>query len=376
MAQDDGQERTEQPTPKRLRDAKEKGQVARSRELSTAMVMLTGSAAIILFGERLVTHIGRMMQSNFTFSRQALFDSHAMIEHFHDSIMMALSGIFPVFFVIVVAAIIAPVALGGWLFSIESLAPKMERLDPVKGLKKVFGVRGVVEMLKALAKFLVIGSAAVLYIWLHAEELLSLIYINPGAALTQAANLIAWGLLLISASLIIIAMIDVPFQLWDHQRQLKMTRQEIKDEHKQTEGSPEVKARVRRMQMEMAQRRMMQEVPKADVVITNPTHFAIALRYDQDAMGAPRLVAKGADHVAAEIRKIAVAHEIPVVSSPPLARAVYYSTELEQEIPEGLYIAVAQVLAYTMQLRQRTRYYTDKPIEMDDLPIPDDLQHE
>jgi len=231
---------------------------------------------------------------------------------------------------------------------------------------------------KSLGKFLLIGSIATLVLQFYLEDFLYLGHQEIQPALRQTMDILGWSFILISASLSISAAIDVPFQLWDHRRQLKMTKQEIKDEHKQSDGSPEVKSRARQLQREMAERRMMSEVPKADVVITNPTHYAIALRYDQARMDAPIVIAKGADLVAAKIREIANAKDIAIVSSPVLARAIYHTTELNTMIPAGLYLAVAQVLAYVFQLRGRRRkgHINDKPINMHDVPVPEDLREE
>jgi len=235
-------------------------------------------------------------------------------------------------------------------------------------------VKGLMELLKALAKFLLVGGATAVALWTTLDDFIALNTMDLGPAVSQLGSLVGGSFVLIATTLIVVAMIDVPFQLWDHKRQLKMTRNELKEEMKDTEGRPEVKGRIRSLQREMAQRRMMEEVPKADVVVTNPTHFAVALRYDQSRMSAPKVVAKGSDLIAANIRRVAQEHDITVVESPMLARAIYFHTELGDMIPAGLYLAVAKLLAYVFQLRA---YRTDggmKPDSPEDLSVPDELQ--
>jgi flagellar biosynthetic protein FlhB len=243
------------------------------------------------------------------------------------------------------------VALGGWSFSAEALAFKPDKLNPLRGLKRIFAVRGLVEMIKSLAKFLLIGSIGAGLLWHYMPELMGLGRESVESGLAHTGSILSRSFIVLSVSLLLIAAIDVPFQLWDHAKNLKMTRQEVRDEHKNTEGKPEVKARIRQMQRDVAQRRMMDAIPKADVVITNPTHYAVALRYEADRMSAPVVVAKGVELVASQIRTVAVANKVPLYEAPPLARALYYSTEIGHEVPAGLYLAVAQILAYVFQLK-------------------------
>jgi len=380
MAEDSGQERSEQPTPKRLRESREKGEIARSKELSTALVLLTGAGGLLLMGRSLISGVQGIMHNGLQISRAQIFDERAPLSALQDFLLDALATLAPLFVLLVLVAFLAPMALGGFAFSPKAVAFKWEKLDPIKGLGKIFAVRGLVELLKALAKFAIIGLATVLVLWNLTDTFVGLGDEPVKQALGHLIRLLGWSFLGISATLIIIAMVDIPFQLWDHAKKLRMTKQEVKDEYKQTDGSPEVRARVRRIQREMAERRMMAEVPKADVVVTNPTHYAVALRYDESAMGAPIVVAKGADLVAGQIRKVANAHQVPIISAPALARALYYSTEINRMIPAGLYLAVAQVLAYIYQLKQRhgpaKAYTAQTPLSMPDLPIPDDLKRD
>jgi flagellar biosynthetic protein FlhB len=376
VAESDGQERTEEPTPKRQREAREKGQTARSRELATVGALLAAATVFLASGDSLFQGMGELLRENFVIPRQAVFDDAAIVARLSGTIFDGLWLLMPLFIVMVVVAVVANVALGGWSFSAQALAFKVEKLDPIKGMGRIFAWRGLMEMFKGLAKFLLVAVVALLLLQLQGEEFIGLGREPLPQAMRHAGSLLAWSFLFLSAVLLIVAAVDVPFQLWDHQRQLKMTKQEVKEEHKQTEGSPEVKGRQRQLQMEMAQRRMMEEVPKADVVVTNPTHYAVALRYAPTEMGAPMVVAKGSDLTAGRIRSLAAEHEVPVLEAPPLARALYFSTELNEAIPEGLYRAVAQLLAYVYQLKQNPTYGRDGMAPLTDLPIPDEFRRD
>ena len=372
MARNDGEERTEEATPKRQREAREKGQVARSRELGSMAMLLSSATALLVMGDDIVTGLLAIFEKSFRVSRERIFDPAAMPNLFLQTLFDAVLLLATLFVLLTVVAVFSSIAISGWNFSTQALAFKWEKLDPVKGIGRIFAVRGLIELLKALGKFLLIGAAAVALLWSKAELFLQLGDQPVESALAQMANLLLWSFLAISMSMIVIALFDVPFQLWDHSRQLKMSRQEVKEEHKQTEGNPEVRGRIRQLQKEMAQRRMMSEVPKADVVVTNPTHYAVALRYDSDSMAAPRVVAMGADLVAAQIRAVAAEHQIPLLSAPPLARALYHSAEIDREIPAGLYQAVAQVLAYVFHLNDGGEGLG----ELGELPIPEELRHD
>jgi flagellar biosynthetic protein FlhB len=374
MAESDGQERTEQATPKREQEAREKGQVPRSRELSTVAALLVAAGAMIAMGDSLTRALAAQMQKGLSLSREQVFDVTGMPAHFLAAVVEALWTFMPFFVLMMVVAIAASAVLGGWAFTAISF--KWEKLDPITGMGRVFAWRGLVEMFKGMAKFLLVALAALLLLKAMGAQFLGLGRESLPQGLAHAGDLLAWAFLLLSATLLVVAFIDVPFQLWDHQRQLRMTKQEVRDEYKQTEGSPEVKGRIRRMQMEIAQRRMMAEVPKADVVVTNPTHYAVALRYDQTRGEAPVVVAKGTDLIALKIRNVAQENDVPVLEAAPLARALYHSTELEQPIPVGLYRAVAMVLAYVYHLRQGPMYNREGVVTMPDLPIPDDLRRD
>ncbi len=349
--QEDRDDKTEQPTPKRLLDARQKGQVPRSRELAGTAVMMVGAAAILLAGGHLAGGLERIMKSGLALPRAALEHPEAVLEATLAAGAQAGLAIAPIVGALVVVALFAPAVLGGWVLSSEAMTPDLKRLSPLAGLKRVFGVQGLVELGKALGKFLVVGSAAAAVVWWMLGDMIALGSMSAPAAIARGSWLLGLALLLMSASLIVIAAVDAPFQVWSHKRNLRMTRQEVREELKETEGRPEVKSRIRAAQRELARRRMMQEVPTADVVVTNPTHYSVALRYQAGRMRAPRVVAKGRDFVALEIRRIAREHGVPVFEAPPLARAIYATTELNREIPSALYLAVAQVLTYVYQVK-------------------------
>ncbi|ANB02800.1 flagellar biosynthesis protein FlhB [Ectothiorhodospira sp. BSL-9] len=367
------QEKTEQPTPKRLRDAQDKGQVASSKELNTTLVLLAGSGTLLVLGGDMLNRIQELIRRSFMVDRERIFDPAFMLTALEHRIAEALLVLAPMMLILVVAAITGPVVMGGGRFRPQGMAPKPDKLSPIKGIKRIFGPQGAMELGKTLAKFSLITTVASFLLWNLSGRIVGLGAQDMVPGVVHAGYLIAWTFVALSVSLILVAMIDVPFQIWNHQRQLRMTKQEVKDEFKETEGKPEVKSKIRQTQHEISQRRMMGEVPKADVVVTNPTHFAVALKYDQSKMGAPRVVAKGADEVAAEIRQLARVHQVPLFSAPPLARALFFSTRLDQEIPAGLYVAVAQVLAYVYQLRHAHRQGADEPTPPDDLPVPSEF---
>ncbi|WP_312714233.1 flagellar biosynthesis protein FlhB, partial [Stutzerimonas nitrititolerans] len=338
-----GADKSEEPTEKRRRESREKGQLARSRELNTVAVTLGGIGGLLASGAGLAQSLMAMMRGAFELDRQTALSESSMISLLAHSGMIALEAIIPLLVVLLIVSIIGPISLGGWLFSGKAMAPKFSRMNPGAGLKRMFSAKALVELLKALGKFLVVLAVGLLVLSAYQDDLLSIAKQPLELAIAHSVEIVGWCALWMACGLILIAAVDVPFQLWDNKQKLMMTKQEVKDEYKDSEGKPEVKSKIRQLQREMAERRMMQAVPDADVVITNPTHFAVALKYDADKGGAPMLVAKGGDFLALKIREIAQEHSVTVLESPALARAVYYSTELEQEIPAGLYLAVAQV---------------------------------
>ncbi len=375
MAEQSGQERTESATPRRLQQARDKGQIANSRELNTLFMLMLAGSALWVAGPYAAHQMELMIKSSLHLTREQIFDPTAMPALFKVAILDALGVLAPFFVIMIIAAVAGPIALGGGLnFSSEALAFKWDKLDPIQGMQKIFAWRGVVELLKALFKFLIIGTIAIVFLYNQLDSYLHLSEEPVNQGIGHTAELLVLGFLVIASAMFLIAMIDVPFQLWDYQQQLKMTYQEVKDENKDTEGNPQVRGRVRKMQRDIAQRRMMAEVPKADVIVTNPEHYSVALKYDQNAMAAPVVIAKGVDLIAFQIRTIAREHNVPIVMAPPLARALHHTTEINQPIPHSLYLAVAQVLAYVFQLRRKRGWQQRGDLKMGKLPIPDDMQ--
>ena len=363
-----GQERTEQPTERRLQEARKKGQVPRSRELNTMLSLLFASIALLLLGGGISQSIMRISADGFSVSREMAFDASQLPFQFMYMASQTLLALSPFMAVMLVAALAGPLLMGGWSFSLETISFKVEKLNPIKGLARIFSLKGLVELVKALAKFVLLLGAAILVFFTIDQQLLSLTSMSPKAAGVEAVTVLVQVLLILSATTILIVALDVPFELWNHQKQLRMTKQEIKDEMKETDGNPQVKQRIRTVQRQLAESRMMEDVKTADVVITNPTHYAVALQYLDRPGSAPRVVAKGKDLTALRIRSIATEHDIPLFEAPPLARALYRSTEIGHEIPHILYMAVARVLAYVFQLKNAAPTdYVPKP---DDFDIP------
>ena len=366
MADEPQQERTEQPTAKRREDARKKGDVPRSRELTMTGVMLSGAAAILLFAGPFSRRLLESFAEGLQLDRAQIFDTAYVAQAFADVGGTIFVGLMPLAVILLSAVFLSAAAIGGWSFSTEAMSFKLERMSPVKGMKRIFSANSLNELVKAIAKFSLVALIAVAWLWWSVDELLSLGRQPIASAIVHASKICGVSLLVVSCSLILIAAADVPFQLWQYQKKLRMTRQQVRDEMKETDGRPEVKSRIRALQQQIATRRMMEELPTADVVITNPTHFAVALRYDDKTMGAPTVIAKGKDLVAARIREIAEQHKVPLFSAPPLARALFRSTEIGDEIPGRLYTAVAQVLAYIYQLNQTLRPGQKRP----EPPVP------
>lgn len=344
-----GQERTEEATPKKLEDARKKGQVARSKELATMLVTIAGAASLLMFGSYIGNRITGIMVQGLSPAVLANTPTTELPSVFYGFLVTGLVAIWPLMALCFLAAIVSSTVLGGLTFS---LSFKAERLDPIKGVGKLFSQQSLVELAKSILKVLVIGSSAIVVLMMVTDSLLGLGRMVPERAIADSIGMLGWFFLMVSLPLVVIALVDVPWELYSHHKQLRMTKQEVKDEMKQSDGSPEMKAKVRQMQQEASRRQMMQAVPEADVIITNPTHFAVALKYDESRGAAPIVLAKGIDEVAFRIRELAKNHDVLIVESPRLARAIYATTDLDAEIPAGLYLAVAQVLTYVYQLRQ------------------------
>ncbi|MHB8224341.1 flagellar biosynthesis protein FlhB [Acidithiobacillus sp.] len=354
MAEENAQERTEAATPKRRDDARKKGQVARSRELSTSALLMVSASVFFGFADNIYQSIAGFLYAGLHLSSAVMTDPQDLLRHFATMCETAAELVVPFFIMLLMAVIAAGLVVGGWVFSIQSLVPDFSRMDPISGLQKIVSKHGALELVKAILKAVVVGGIGITLLWAQRNALFGLIQESPEQAMLHLMHMSGLVFLVLAASTLLIVLFDVPFQIWTINVKLKMSRQDQKDEMKEMDGNPEIKAKVRAMQREMARRRMMAAVPKADVIVTNPTHYAVALRYAEGETRAPVLLAKGADLVAARIRELAAEHHIPVVEAPPLARALYHHVELEQEIPVTLYRAVAELLAYLYQLRLAT----------------------
>ncbi len=376
MAEDSGQERTEEPTGKKIEEARKKGQVARSRELGTTFVLIMSAVSLLLYGPEIGKGLYNIMGRMLSLNRNETYDTTKMFSVWGEIAGELWYPMAMFVLIIIVAAFIGNTLLGGFNFSWQAAAPKASKMNPISGLKRMLGPKAAVELIKALLKFALVAGCAYVLIQGYFYEILHLSQENSPGNIMHALKILSWMFLALSCTTIIISAIDAPYQSHTHHKQLKMTLQEVKDEYKNSEGDPQIKARIRRTQREMSQRRMMQEVPDADVVVTNPTHYSVALKYDTERAGAPIVIAKGVDEMAMQIRKIAKGNEVPIVESPALTRSLYHTTEVGDQIPDQLFTAVAQVLAYVFQLKKFQKGRGRRPTKLaKDLPIPNELRY-
>jgi flagellar biosynthetic protein FlhB len=373
VAEDSDLEKTEDPSPRRLEQAREEGQVPQSRELSTFLVTVTGAATLLLLGGWMAGRVMGLFRDGFAFDRRAAFDENVMLDMLERMLGGALLTLMPLFVALIVAAVAAPMVLGGLVFAPNVLGFKFDRLNPMQGLGRMFSLHGLAEMFKAILKSVLVGGVAALVLWFEFEHLFSLMVEPLETGMADFSATVVFATLLIVLSLGLLAAIDVPFQLWQYQKKLRMTKEEVKRESKEQEGDPMIKGRIRAMQREMARRRMMAEVPKADVVVTNPTHYAVALKYDPDKAGAPIVVAKGMNTIAMNIRELARDNNVPILEAPPLARALYAHCELDEMIPAALYTTVAEVMAWVMQLNHWLAEGGLPPEEPTALSVPEGM---
>jgi len=369
MSEESDLERSEAPSPRRLEQAREEGQVARSQDLTAFAVLLAGTAGIWFAGGGMFAGAGELMARSLSFDASVTDPQRMMALLARDSFDAWIIAA-PLLLVLAAVALLAPMGLSGWLITAKPLEPNFSRLNPLEGFKRMCSAHSLGELVKALAKALLIGIAGALVIWAQIEAYSGLAGQPLGVAMSATADLVLWGVAVVVGTMLLIVAGDVPLQLWQHFSRLRMSREDLRKEMRETEGDPHLKAAVRGQQRQMARRRMMADVPKADVVVTNPAHFAVALVYAEGGMHAPRVVAKGADLVAARIREIAAAHRVPVLESPPLARALYRHAEIGQEIPEALYTAVAEVLAYVFQLRRHRSHGGAAPRPLGPVAVP------
>ncbi|WP_334067709.1 flagellar biosynthesis protein FlhB [Burkholderia cepacia] len=373
MADESDLDKTEAATPRRREKAREEGQVARSRELASFALLAAGFYGAWLLAGPSGGHLQAMLRGAFMFDRATAFDTNRMLSAAGSASLEGFAALLPLLALIGVAALLAPMALGGWLISQKTFELKFDRLNPISGLGRIFSIQGPIQLGMSIAKTLVVGGIGGIAIWRSKDELLGLATQPLGVALPDALHLVAVCCGTTVAGMLVVAALDVPYQIWQYNKKLRMTKEEVKREHRENEGDPHVKGRIRQQQRAIARRRMMAAVPKADVVVTNPTHFAVALQYTDGEMRAPKVVAKGVNLVAARIRELAAEHNVPLLEAPPLARALYHNVELEREIPGSLYSAVAEVLAWVYQLKRFRSEGGAFPAVPVDLDVPADL---
>ncbi len=375
MAEDSDLERTEPPSPKRLDEARRKGQVPRSHELTTFAILMTGLLSVFMLGPEIYASIKQIMIHELGFTRAVLADPLQMPLHLMAAVRSALLTLLPVFVATLLATLLAPILIGGWLLTFDALSPNFTRMNPMSGIKRMFSVRSIVEMVKTILKSGLVGGTAAAVLWYERNEFVALLTMPADSGLLYLWQMMRFTLLMTVSAMAVIVMIDVPYQLWDYYKGLRMTKEEVKQEMKESEGSPEIKGRIRQLQREAARKRMMAAIPQADVVVTNPTHYAVAIKYEE-GMRAPKIVAKGSFLLAERIIEIAKQHKVSVIRTPPFARALYHHAELGEEIPSALYTAAAEVLAYIYQLKQFQRVGGTEPALNDDLPVPKELDPE
>ncbi|MBK7080951.1 MAG: flagellar type III secretion system protein FlhB [Betaproteobacteria bacterium] len=373
MAEEQDAERTFQPTPKRLEQAREKGQIPRSRELATAAVALSGAMALWWMGPELYRRCLGVFRSGLAFDRAHAVEPDRMLAGLSGLSVDMLLAISPLLAMVLVATLGAPLLLSGWVWSGTAFAPDFARLSPARGLGNMFSSQSLVELGKAIAKCLLLGGIGYWALSSSWAELQQLPARDTGGAVARVGVLVSTGFFALVGGLVVVALIDVPWQIWHYHDQLKMTRQEVVQEQREMEGDPQLKARIRSQQREVARRRMMSAVPTADVIVTNPTHYAVALQYRDGSMRAPQVVAKGMNLIAQRIREIGAEHGVTVLEAPPLARALYRHAEIGSEIPPALYTVVAQVLAYVFQVERQRSAGGPAPAIPSDLAVPPEL---
>lgn len=373
MAEDSDLEKTEDATPRRIERAREQGQVPHSRELSTFIVLITGLMVLIFMFNSIFEALRLMMAQNLTFATLDLKDPDQQLQRLYKTTADMLVMFLPYLLAVSVVAILSNVLMSGWLFTTDALLPKFSRLNPFAGIKRVISVQGLVEMLKALLKASLVGGIAVWVMWGDKNEVLGLISEPLESGIAHLGHLLQHTLIWVVSSLMVLVLLDVPWQLYSYYKSLRMTKEEVKQEMKEAEGDPKIKARIRQLQRDAARRRMMQAVPQADVIVTNPTHYAVAIRYDQATMRAPVVIAKGAFRMAEQIMDTGREHKITILRAPPFARALYFHAPLDKEIPVELFQATAEVLAYLYQLRLYQSSGGTRPAEPSSLPVPPEL---
>ena len=373
MAEESDLERTEEASPTRIEKAREEGDIPRSRELATCAMLFTAGLILWSLGSQFNQALKDMLIGGLSFNREMAFSNTLPLTRMTELIKDILIAFAPIGLILIIVAIGSPILVGGWNFSSKLLMPNFNRLNPLKGITNMVSKNSLVELVKAIAKATLVGIVSYMVIDHYLPSLLNLALIPLDAGINSTAKLMIQAFLFIVGSLVLVAALDVPYQLFHYASKMKMSKEELKQESKESNGNPEIKARVRQQQREMARRRMMSQIPKADVIITNPTHYAVAIQYNENSMRAPKLIAKGSDAVALRIREIGKENKVMLLESPKLARAIYAHTEIEQEIPEALYLAVAEILAFVFQVRNHSVRDGAYPVQPNNIEVPDSL---
>jgi flagellar biosynthetic protein FlhB len=375
MADSDQEDKTEAPSGRRIDQAREEGNVPRSRELSTFAVTATGLALLMATGESIYQYLLKVMHDWLSFDAERAKSTDIILEQFRASLADGLQAMAPLLGGLFLVAALTPLLIGGWNFTTKAIMPNFGKLNPLSGIARLFSVQAASEGLKALLKSLLIGGVATWVIWGERGDLIGLISMPLDRAQIHLIGLMEHTFLIVVGAMMVLVLLDVPFQLWHYTKNLRMTKEEVKQEYKEQEGSPEVKGRIRQLQREAARRRMMQEIPKANVIVTNPTHYAVAIHYE-DGMAAPKLIAKGSLKMAEKIIEKGREHKVLVVRAPPFARALYFNVELGEDVPNKLYTAAAQVLAYVHQLKHYEQQGGISPVFPEKLEVPPELDPE
>jgi len=374
LAESSNAEKTEPASQRRLDQARKDGDIPRSREIGTFTVLMTAGAGLWMMGGGLVAKLSATLENGLSLNRDQIHNPTLLIERVTSDIAGVLLACMPLAGAIMLVMLASPMLIGGWNFSAKSFMPNFGKLNPMRGLGNMVSTNALIELLKAIAKTLLVGAVAWYVVVSQKDAVIGLVAEPFGSAVPHLGGIIARAFLTMVGALGAIAILDGPYQIWHYADKLKMTRQEVIQESKESDGNPQIKGKIRQLQREMARKRMMAEVPNADVVVTNPTHFAVALKYGEGQRGAPRVVAKGTDEVAARIREIAKENKVAMLEAPALARALYKHTDIDDEIPEALYSAVAEVLAYVYQLRAYSKGASDQyPDRPQKLAVPPEL---
>ncbi|ASI93944.1 flagellar biosynthesis protein FlhB [Vibrio rotiferianus] len=375
MSDQSSQDKTEKASPQKVKKARQEGQIPRAKEFTTAVIFL----AVALYFYSQLSNIWQSMTGvfryNMALTKDDLASPNQMVEQIGQSLAMIIEMLVPMFAVIIIVTVASTLVLGGWMFRPANILPKLSKLNPLSGIKRMFSTRSLVELIKSTLKVTVIFAVLYGYLDNHLQPLLGMQSLPLNQGVTMIMSILFEGLLLMGFALLIFGVIDIPYQRWEHLKELKMTKQELKEEFKNNEGRPEVKQRIRQIQQQFARRKIDKMVPTADVVITNPTHYAVALKYDMSLSEAPFVVAKGVDETAMHIQRIARENQVEIINSPPLTRSIYYTTAIEQAIPSQLYIAVAHILTYVLQLKAFRKGSGKKPHPLPIFSIPKHLQH-